>query len=61
MTRQNHQDLNESSFEMRKPSLDFQETSIFYTHDLKGFRETLQYLHVQGMHQPKAFLKLISF
>ena len=32
---------NKSSFEMRKPSLEFQETSIFYIHHLKGFRGTI--------------------
>ena len=32
---------NKSSFEMRKPSLEFQETSIFYIRHLKGFRETI--------------------
>ena len=32
---------NKSSFERRKPSLEFQETSIFYIRYLKGFRETI--------------------
>ena len=32
---------NKSSFEMRKPSLEFQETSIFYIRHLKGFRGTI--------------------
>ena len=34
---------NESSFETRKPSLKFWETSIFYTHHLKGFQETIYF------------------
>ena len=34
---------NESSFETRKPSVKFWETSIFYTHHLKGFQETIYF------------------
>ena len=34
---------NKSSFQTRKPSLKFWETSIFYTHHTKGFQETIYF------------------
>ena len=34
---------NESSFETRKPSLEFRETSIVYIRHSKGFRETIYF------------------
>ena len=49
---------NESSFETRKPSLEFWETSIFYTHHLKGFQETMYFSrninhsHIHWMYGP---------
>ena len=41
--RKNTPDSNESSFETRKPSLEFRETSNFQIHHSKGFRETIYF------------------
>ena len=59
--RKNTPDSNESSFETRKPSLEFRETSNFQIHHSKGFRENDLFLekhnnhsHVQRTHRPTA-------
>ena len=50
---------NRSNFETRKPSLEFWETIIFYTHHGKGFQETIYFSknnnnhsHIHWIHGP---------